>query len=82
MTEDRFDRYFARFLRILFTVLGSGGFVFEVLSPSRTLWVGLLSVGLLGGQIASLIEALARGGITIGISGRDKQDKPPGPGIS
>ena len=71
--DDRFDRAFGRFLRVLMTLLGSSGFVFEVLSPDRTLWVGLLSVGLLGGQVAGLVEILARG-ITIGAASKSEPE--------
>lgn len=74
-STDPFDKWFARLIRIVMLLLGAGGFGFEVLSPHRTLWVGLLSVGLLAGQAAALVDALSEG-VTINFKSRKRDEKP------
>jgi hypothetical protein len=74
MSSDAYDRWFGRIVRLISLTLGSGGFAFEVISPNRTLWVGLLSVGLIAGNVAGLAEALLTRGVSIRV-GRDKNDE-------
>ena len=79
MTEDRFNLWFGRMVRILALLLGTGGCVFEALSPNRTLWVGLLAVGLLMGQAAGISELLGGDPIRIHITRPKPPEKDPDP---
>jgi hypothetical protein len=77
MSEDRFNLWFGRVVRISALVLGLAGCVYEALSPHRTLWVGLLAVGLLMGQAAGISELLGGDPIRIHIArGKAKEPDP------
>lgn len=73
MNDDRFEKWFGRAVRIIMLTLGSAGFAFEVVSSHRTLWVGLLSVGLIAGNAAALVQALLEGGIKVRLDRSEKE---------
>jgi hypothetical protein len=81
MSDDRFNLWLMRAVRVAALLLGIAGCLFEALSPHRTLWVGLLAVGLLMGQAAGISELLGGDPIRIHFGREKEKPDPPKAGL-